>query len=280
MNVKTVYRFGRYQPFVSDKMRQRPKLGRAIYRIFGFTNLATYGRHLTFKRLLTHVPLDKMKSVLDLGCGQGEFSFMIAEAHKNVEVDAVDIDSHAVAKIREVVDRFQISNMRTFTGTIDELQDNYYDLIFTVDVFQHIPVDQMPFKECYNKLKKGGYLITKMPNKKHRRILPESWFREFDDTLKGTHSEHNKTYIPHFGQVLDLDELVRKYKENGFNIVAAFYSDGLVARAAWEFNYLMTKAGAPFQLLSLPLLRVMMRIDNIRKNRKRGNYIQVVGQKV
>jgi hypothetical protein len=137
----------------------------------------------------------------------------------------------------------------------------------------------MPFKQCYDKLKKGGYLITKMPNNKHRRILPESWFRDFDDTLKGTHSENNKSYIPHYGQVLNLDGLIQKYRENNFEIVAAFYSDGLIARAAWELNYLLTKAGAPFQLISLPFLKLLMRIDNLNKKRKKGNYIQVVGRK-
>lgn len=261
-------------------MRHSPKISKLISKIFGFTNVAAYGRQLTFRRLLKFVPMNEMKTILDLGCGEGEFSFMLADAHKNSLVHAVDIDAHAVAKIQQAVDRFNIKNIKTYNCKIDQLENNYYDLIFSVDLFQHIPENEMPFKECFNKLKKGGYLVTKMPNKKHIRILPESWFREFDDTVKGDNADPENKYIPHFGQVFDLHDLVEKYRENNFKIITAFFSDGVFARAGWELNYLMKKGGPALHLLSLPPSKLLMKIDKLFKNNTRGNYIQVVGQKI
>lgn len=279
MATTTTYEFGKYQPYVSDKMRQNPGKSKLVASIFGYTNLGTWGRAVIFERLLNLIPMKKIKTVMDLGCGQGEFAFMIADAHTETIVDAVDTDVAAMQKITETVEKFNIKNINTYTGMIQDLDKNdHYDMIFSIDVFQHIPVDQMPFQECYKKLKKGGYLITKMPAKKHKRILPKSWFREFDDTLAGKRPD--KDYMTHHGQVYDLQDLVKRYEQENFKVIAAFYSDGIIARAGWEINYLMMKGGPILHLLSLPLGKFLMKLDGAFKNKKSGNIIQVIGQKV
>lgn len=265
------YEFGRYQYFVSDKMRKSPRVAKLINKLFGYTEMGAYARQLVFRRLLRYVPMDRIKTILDLGCGQGEFSLMLADAHKDKLIDAIDLDRPPILKIQQTIDHFQIPNLKTYNCKIEDLdRHDYYDLIFSVDVFEHIPEEQMPFKACYEKLKQGGHLIIKVPNTNHRRILPESWF---EDMNKWLHDEH-------VGQIYDLPELVERFKKENFKVVAAFYSDGMIARAGWEFNYIMKKGGPVLQLISLPIAKLMMRIDGLFKNRKRGNYIQVVGQKV
>lgn len=279
MSVHTIYKFGQYQPYVSDKMREKPTLSKFIYRIFGYTNLGTWGRQLIFKDLLRKIPMQNVYTIMDLGCGQGEFAFMLADAHQKAQVDAIDTDTHAIRKIEETIEKFDIKNLRTYNTMVQDMDRNeYYDLIFSVDVFQHIPVDQMPFQACRQKLKKGGYLITKMPNRIHKRILPVSWFREFDETLAGKRPE--KQYMTHHGQVYDLDDLIRRYEQENFRVIAAFYSDGIIARAGWELNYLMMKGGPILHLLSLPFSKALMHIDRLVNRRKCGNVIQVIGQKI
>ena len=279
MSVHTIYKFGQYQPYVSDKMREKPTLSKFIYRIFGYTNLGTWGRQLIFKDLLRKIPMQNVYTIMDLGCGQGEFAFMLADAHQKAQVDAIDTDTHAIRKIEETIEKFDIKNLHTYNAMVQDMDRNeYYDLIFSVDVFQHIPVDQMPFQACRQKLKKGGYLITKMPNRIHKRILPVSWFREFDETLAGKRPE--KQYMTHHGQVYDLDDLIRRYEQENFRVIAAFYSDGIIARAGWELNYLMMKGGPILHLLSLPISKALMHIDRLVNRRKSGNVIQVIGQKI
>jgi len=268
---KPLYQFGRYQPFISDKMQKSPKVSKLINSIFGYTAMGAYGRQLIFKRLLEFVPMAKVERMLDLGCGQGEFSLMMADAHKDKLVDAVDLDSHAIQKIQKAIEHFEINNLRAYNMKVEELPHNdHYDLIFSVDVFEHIMVEEMPFKACHDKLKNGGYLIIKMPNKVHQMILPESWFEE--------HNEWKED--EHIGQVYELQDLVDRFKKEGFKIVTAFYSDGIIARAGWEFNYIMMKGGPIPHLISLPISKSLMKIDKLFKNRKKGNYIQVVGQKI
>ncbi len=281
MSTKPHYKFGKYQAFMSNKMRENPELGKIVSKVFGYTNLGTWGRYLIFKELLKKLPMSKMNSIMDLGCGQGEFSFMLADAFPHIQIDATDTDMDAMKKMKEVVDQFRIKNLHTYTCMIQDLgpeKNEYYDLIFSIDVFQHIPKEQMPFQACKQRLKPGGYLITKMPAKDHRRILPKSLFKEFDDTLAGKNPEH--VYMAHHGQVYTLDDLILRYKQEGFKVIGAFYSDGIIARAGWEFNYLMMRAGSITQLLSLPLSKMLMWIDKISLRRKRGNVIQVIGQKI
>jgi len=274
------FEFGKYQPHISDKMRNNPKLGTLAFKVFGYTNLGTWGRQLIFKDILKRLPVENFQSILDLGCGQGEFSFMLADALPNAQVDASDTDLVAMSKIKEIKEKFNIKNLDTYTCMIQEMgpeKDNSYDLIFSIDVFQHIPEEHMPFQACKNRLKKGGYLVTKMPAKEHKRILPKSWFKKFDDTLAGL--DPNQTYMAHHGQIYELDDLVKRYEREGFKVVNAFYSDGIIARAAWEFNFIMMKGGAILQLISLPISKFLMRIDRILP-KKKGNVIQVIGQKI
>lgn len=281
MNTSPSYRFGKYQPFMSDKLKENPRMGKIVSNFFGYTNLGTWGRYLIFKDLLKILPMEKMQSIMDLGCGQGEFSFMLADALSKSQIDATDTDLDAMNKMKDVINKFKIKNLQTYTCMIQDLgpeKNEYYDLIFSIDVFQHIPVDQMPFQACKLRLKTGGYLITKMPAKDHLRILPKYLFKQFDDTLAGKNPKH--VYMAHLGQVYSLDDLVKRYENEGFKVIAAFYSDGIIARAGWEFNYLMTRAGSITQLLSLPISKILMWLDKIVHNRKSGNVIQVIGQKV
>jgi ubiquinone/menaquinone biosynthesis C-methylase UbiE len=281
MASKIAYRFGKYQPYVSDKMRHRPGLAKLVAATFGYTNIGTWGRQLIFKKILKLLPMDKMTAIMDLGCGQGEFAFMLADALPNAQIDAADTDVAAMKKIEEVVKKFDIKNLHTYTCMIQELgpeKDEYYDMIFSIDVFQHIPEQEMPFQACRQRLKKGGYLVTKMPAKDHQRILPKKWFKEFDDTLAGKNPE--QTYMAHHGQVYSLEDLVKRYEAEGFKVVAAFYSDGIIARAGWELNYLMMKGGTITHLLSLPIAKTIMWFDSLLPKKKRGNVIQVIGQKV
>ena len=128
----------------------------------------------------------------------------------------------------------------------------------------------MPFKACFRLLKDGGYFLVKMPTDVQRTVLPESLFKE---QLEWVDDEH-------VGQIYDLDGLRHRVEGVGFNVEYAAYSDGLVARFAWELAYLTKKGGMFFQLLFLPLLKLMVLFDEILPHKKTGNAIIVIARKV
>ena len=53
----------------------------------------------------------------------------------------------------------------------------------------------MPFKDALNRLKPGGLLLVKIPNKTQNTILPENWFED----------HHHWLEDEHVGQIYDLE---------------------------------------------------------------------------
>lgn len=252
-------------------MQRSPVLAKVIYSIFGYTSLGNWARAKIFVRLLKHVPLKSFKNIMDLGAGLGEFTFMMAEALPGAKVTALEILPERVDVLNKVVSNLNYKNVTVFREKIESMPENeVFDFIFSVDVFEHILPEEMPFAECYKKLKPGGYLLVKMPNITQQTILPDSWFREHNEWLEDAH----------IGQVYKLDDLVNRFTESGFKIVNASYSDGWISRIAWELGYLTAKGGAVLHLLFLPFCKFLYGIERLTfRSKKHGNAIQVIGRK-
>ncbi|NRB49374.1 MAG: methyltransferase domain-containing protein [Saprospiraceae bacterium] len=263
--------FGRMQDQMSGRMRKHPTLARIIRKIFGYTLVGNYARALTFKRLLEKIPGYQLKKILDLGCGYGEYSFMMAEAFPKAEVTALDLNAKSVQDIDRLARKNGFGNLKTHIGPIDTLEEPNasYDFIFSVDVFEHIKEEEMPFVQAYEKLRPGGYLLVKIPNRDQLTILPEQWFEEHHDWLEDEH----------IGQIYDLEGLRQRMEKEGFDIIYEAYGDGWWSRLGWELGYLSHKAGPVLQLVCLPLAKLLVRVDFLFNHRNGGNTIQVIGRK-
>jgi len=181
--------FGKRQDQMSQRMRRWPRLARLIKRVFGYTLVGNYARALTFKKLLDQLPLDQVKHLMDLGCGYGEYAFMMADGMPHATVTALDLNKKSVSDIKEIAQRDNIQNLETHVGPIESLvnRDGYYDFIYTVDVFEHIKEDEMPFAQAFLKLRPGGHLLVKIPSRDQLTILPEAWFEDHHDWLEDEH---------------------------------------------------------------------------------------------
>lgn len=266
------FEYGKTQFLTSPRMRKRQGLGKLIYKIFGYTSVGNWARANVFKDRLKLIPVKDFKKVLDLGAGLGEFTFMMAEAMPNTQFTALEPDPERWVLLEEVVEKRKQKNVTVFRDKIESLnEENAYDFIFSVDVFEHIPPAEMPFEECYKKLKPGGFLMVKMPNVKQLTILPDKWFEEHNDWLEDEH----------VGQVLDLDGLVKRSEKAGFKILHASYSDGWISRLGWELSYFTAKGGALVQLAFLPLCKFIYHIETATYGgeKKGGNCIQIIGVK-
>ena len=129
----------------------------------------------------------------------------------------------------------------------------------------------MPFSDAYNALKKGGHLLVKMPNIKQSSVFPEQWFDAHQEWLMHEHP----------GQVYTLEDLKHRFESEGFTIIFASRTDGLLSRLAWEIAYLMKQKGTIMQLMSLPLCKALVWADSlfIGQQKRHGNAITVIGQK-
>lgn len=263
--------FGKMQVQMSQRMQRHPRLAKLTARIFGYTLVGNYARALSFKKLLRQLPMESFRNILDLGCGYGEYAFMLAEALPKATITALDINAAAIADIRRLAAGHHIDNLKTHQGPIETLRgcDGAFDFIFSVDVFEHIREEEMPFTEASRLLRPGGYLLVKIPNREQLTLLPERWFEE----------HHHWLEEEHIGQVYDLEGLKARMEKEGFSVVYAAYGDGWWSRLGWEVGYLSRKAGPLLQLLFLPLAKLMVLAGHWSGQKQRGNTIQVIGQK-
>ena len=265
------FEYGKTQTLTSARMLKHPALSKVIFSIFGYTSVGNWARAHIFINRLKLLPVRSFKKILDLGAGLGEFTFMISEALPEAHVTALEILPERIRLLKHVVNSQKIQNVTVFEDKIEQLPENdAYDFIFSVDVFEHILKEEMPFDECFKKLKKGGYLLVKIPNVTQLTICPDSWFQEHNEWLEDEH----------VGQVYNLDGLTERFKNAGFKIVHASYSDGWISRVAWELSYFSAKGGSLLHLLFLPLCKFIYYIEWATfSSTKRGNAIQVIGMK-
>jgi SAM-dependent methyltransferase len=264
------YHYGRTQHICSERMKRSPFISKMIYNIFGYTNVGNYARSRVFINLLDTLPITSFRNIIDLGAGLGEFTFMMAEALPETKFTAVEILPERVEKLKEVVNHFHLKNVDVFSDTIEQLEEDDADFIFAVDVFEHISEDQMPFHDCYEKLKPGGYLLVKIPNLTQNTILPDSLFEDHQHWLDDAH----------VGQVYDLAGLENRFREEGFDIVYSSATDGILSRIGWEVGFLSKKGGSAVQLMCLPFCKAFVLLDPLLYfSKNTGNAIQVIGRK-
>jgi SAM-dependent methyltransferase len=264
--------YGDNQYLLSERMQAFPSLGKLLNRTMGYTNIGNYARAQVFSRHINKIDLSKVTQVLDLGCGYGENAIMMSKALTGKDVFALDIDQRALSRIRLAKNKLNLGNLTVHEGKIDTLTVNDLDLIYSVDVFEHIPEKEMPFAEAFKKLKTGGHLLVKIPNKVQRTFFSPKHFEE-----------HNKWVDhEHPGQVYFLKDLEERFRKEGFKVVYACQSDGMLARMAWEIAYFMKKGGAITQLLALPFCKLLVKTDLLThpNGSINGNAITVIGQKV
>ena len=108
------------------------------------------------KNLVKEFNLNKGASILDHGCGRGHFSDMFSGLGYNV----------ASADILEA----SLSHLSSDNKTVCNLaklpyQDNYFDGVFSLDVFEHLRPNTMDdvINEIYRCLKPGGVLLISFP---------------------------------------------------------------------------------------------------------------------
>ncbi len=104
------------------------------------------------------------KSLLDIGCGPGFFSY--EGIKKGLKVTAIDIDNYFIKKTKETCKSSKsLKIMKLDVLNIEKIK-NKFDTIIAIDVIEHIEDDLSVLKKIRNKLNKGGKAIIVVPSHK------------------------------------------------------------------------------------------------------------------
>lgn len=105
---------------------------------------------------------DKSKAILDLGCGSGHGSNLLAKKFKFV--DGIDISEDAIVYAKKHWGKNNIT-FHTGSGTALPFKDNTFDIVASFEVFEHIKEWKKYLKEIKRVTKKGGIIYLSTPNK-------------------------------------------------------------------------------------------------------------------
>ena len=118
--------------------------------------LTTYPDQLA-ELLFTRFAMKKGDSLLDLGCGRGDFGKAFQKL--GLEVEGADIEVTG----SKIIDGMQIKVFNLETDAYP-YPDNYFDVIFSKSVAEHVHDPKNFFEEQKRILKPGGRIIVMAPD--------------------------------------------------------------------------------------------------------------------
>lgn len=242
---------------------------RVHFFFFGLPNLGTAIRKNSIERALPKIVFPP-KRILDLGCGAGEFSFFLAEKFPAAKVKCID-KKLETKKLFSFAKRKGIENISFSETDFFGFGEKNFDLVFSVEVFEHFPDLKKAVSKVSSIVSKKGFLLLHVPS--------ADWanFRHFDKKnfpryLSFLQKEHhsNKITMENICHILELHGFILKYSKKTF---------GPLARFCWELDLLlMEKRMFLARSVILPFLKSISFFDAFSEN-SNGTGILVLAQK-
>lgn len=116
---------------------------------------------------------EKIIHVLDLGCGSGYGSFILANSLPNAWVKGIDYDSKAIKNAEE---KYKLDNLSYNQGDILKIkQVNKFDYIIFFDTLEHLSHREIALEKIINMLKPDGELFISTPCGHEEDIFYPPW---------------------------------------------------------------------------------------------------------
>lgn len=173
--------------FLKQREKKRNKALKKLSLIdyFTFENEFRGSKNLISERQKPYVKyFKKSKNVLDIGCGRGEFLELLDA--KGVKAVGIDIDSGMIMECKRK--RLNVFKIDLFDHLLKTSQ-SYYDGIIAIQVVEHLNSIRVQnfVKLCFDKIKKGGYVIFETVNPLCPQALSYFW----------ADLTHEKPLVPH-----------------------------------------------------------------------------------
>lgn len=190
------------------------------------------------RRVILELDLKKGDKVLDLGCGNGYYSFLLSQIPLKLKI--IGLDSHVNA-IEDARSRIPKKKVTFIIGNAEKIPfpKNNFDKIVMSEIIEHVKDDIKVLKEAKRVLKKDGIIVLTTPNKYYPFLWdPVNWVLEhfFNFHIKsgffaGIWNQHLRLYKP--------KELEKKMEKVGFKEV---YSQ-LLTGWCIPFNHYLLNLG-------------------------------------
>jgi len=121
------------------------------------------------------------KTILDLGCGAGNYTLKMLAKVPDLDCTLVDLSQNMLDKAFERVSQATTAKVEIIQGDIRdiELPKNHYDIILAAAVLHHLREDsdwELVFQKLYDSLTPGGcFLISDLVVQDHEAVNQLTW---------------------------------------------------------------------------------------------------------
>jgi SAM-dependent methyltransferase len=215
-------------------------------------------------------------SIYDAGSGFGQYTYFMAMKLNPCNIFSVDVKEDWINDCRNFYIQKEIKNVSFAVEDLTSItHQNRFDLIVCVDVMEHIHDDVTVFRNFYNSLKQGGYLLINSPS-----IYGGS----------DVHQDEEESFIgEHARDGYSREDLESKLHPLGFSTFKSRYTYGFWGDKAWRLGikYPMILLNISklflvilplYYLLTFPFTLIMMKLDFTSES-KTGSGINFIAKK-
>lgn len=111
----------------------------------------------------------KDKKILDQGSGEGVWLFRFNDFIKASDIYGQDIDpeakAHFLSRKAQIDSKIPDANYKICPAEKLDFADEFFDIVFSNEVLEHVENDVLAVSEAYRVLKKGGLFVIFTPNR-------------------------------------------------------------------------------------------------------------------
>ena len=220
-------------------------------------------RSLHLRHTIRHLP-DQPHFILVAGCGSGRDALYFAAAFPQSWILGIDLDVDELHRAERRRRRHRLEKVTFKQADLLALQDSEkYDLIYSVEVLEHLPDHRAAIDRLADMLAPGGTLVLHTPCPYQKR----HW-RRFED----------RTQEDHEVEGLEPDALTSACRSARLSVVSTRYTFGEFGSLAWELFELVREYGGFAKRLLMPAILLLGMLDVHRTNRW-GNNVLICASK-
>ena len=206
------------------------------------------------------------KKILDAGSGVGDYIFSLAVRYQKSQFIGIELEPEKIRQCELIENRKNIRNIEFIHANLENFfRPNEFDIIYSVDVLEHIANDDKVLINFYESLKLGGILLLHVPN-----INQERYFRKFKNWKQNDHIRNG------YGK----NEIIDKLTKLGFKEIKTEFTFSWAGSLAWEIQKIFElwfsyRIG---QIISFPIVVCLTFVDR-HLTKTSGNGILLMTRK-
>lgn len=199
-----------------------PFMRKILYFLMDLLLLRTWHVKRTLRKVARELP-DKAR-ILDAGSGLGQYTWRMSRMNRNWRIKAADINADQTAENREFFKKeglearveLQVLDLTCLTD------ERCYNLVLSVDVMEHIREDLLVFRNFYNAMLPGGFLVISTPS---------------DKGGSDVHDDEGESFIDeHVRNGYSVEDISQKLTAAGFGDINTRYTYGKPGSLSWRIS--------------------------------------------